>query len=145
MEWKQLKCHSSVSWATPYSLEKNPLLPAPHLECLEAELDGTEEGRSSVCLSTRLTGINWPGSQPFSTLLQDSCQAREQNKIYCQISQQEVRNNSPQATYCLSQLLVGMQTWNQQAWQIESTFLINIWSLGQAVCVQENSVVAFAR
>ena len=57
-------------------MEKN----TPILVCLEAELDDTEEGSSSVYLSTRLTGINGLGSQPFSTLKQNSCQDREQEQ-----------------------------------------------------------------
>ena len=76
IERQQLRCHISVSWTPLCSVEKKTSILVP----LEAELDDTEEGSSRVYLSTRLTGRNGLGSQPFSTLKQNSCQAREQEQ-----------------------------------------------------------------
>lgn len=76
IEWQQLRRHISVSWTPLCSMGKTTSI----LVLLEAELDGTKEGSSCVYLSTRLTGRNGLGSQPFSTLKQNFCQVREQEQ-----------------------------------------------------------------
>lgn len=75
--------------------------------CLEAELDGSGENRSSVCLSTKLTGINGPGSQPFSTLMQNSCQAMGQKQdTLTDISNRRLRT-IPQRPHTVHQASCG--------------------------------------
>lgn len=76
-EWNDNKVSQFCVMGFPLFIGKET---PPLLVCLETELDDTESSSSNVYLSMRLTGINGLGFQWFTTLMQNSCQAREQEQ-----------------------------------------------------------------